>query len=139
MLLLDIPLTDEDMTHFSNMISVNITLKELHLMNCNITDNSFQYISESLTKNQTLTWLNIRTNPQITSASTSTIAELINTTKSLTKLCLDDTSLNNDDIKTICTALTKNTTIRELVLSKQHKEYCSKLDSYQGIKDRVWF
>ena len=63
----------------------------------------------------------------------------VNTTKSLKVLRLDGTSLNNDDIKTICTSLIKNTTIQTLYLSEQHKEYCMKLDSYQIIKDRLKF
>ena len=132
-------ITDEDMTHLSTMLATNTTLKELELPNCNITDNGVRYICEGLTKNRTLTKLDIGYNHQITSVSTSTIADLIQTTTSLITLDLYDTSLNNDDIKTICTSLTKNTTIRELYLSREHKEYCKKLDSYQVIKDRLVF
>ena len=134
----NIPLTDEDTSNLSTMLSINKTLNTLGLINCNITDNGVRYICVGLTKNQTLTLLNINYNPQITSASTSTIAELINTTKSLTTLDLGYTSLNNDDIKTICTSLTKNTKIR-LWLLKRYEEYCNKLDSYQVIKDRLSF
>ena len=132
-------ITDEDITHLSTMLSSNTTLKELDLYNCNITDNGVRYICEGLTKNQTLTKLDIGNNPQITSVSTSTIADLIQTTISLTELRLHNTSLNNDDIKTICTSLNKNTTIMELYLSEQNEEYCMKLDSYQVIKDRLVF
>ena len=132
-------ITDEDMTHLSTMLATNTTLKVLYLLECNITDNGVRYICQGLTKNQTLTELNIGYNPQITSVSTSTIADLIQTTTSLTRLDLDNTSLNNDDIKTICTSLTKNTTIRKLYLSRQHKKYCMKLDSYQVNKDRLEF
>ena len=132
-------ITDEHTTHLSTMLATNTTLKGLRLSNCNITDNGVRYICEGLTKNQTLTTLNIGTNHQITSVSTSTIADLIQTTTSLTRLYLYYTSLNNDDIKTICTSLTKNTTIRKLHLSREHKEYCKKLDSYQLIKDRLKF
>ena len=132
-------ITDEDITHLSTMLSSNTTLKEVSLYNCNITDNGVRYICEGLTKNQTLTTLNIGCNHQITSVSTSTIVDLIQTTTSLTRLDLNNTSLNNDDIKTICTSLNKNTTIRKLYLSGQHKEYCKKLDSYQVIKDRLVF
>ena len=132
-------ITDEDITHLSTMLASNTTLKELELYNCNITDNGVQYICEGLTKNQTLTKLNIGGNHQITSVSTSTIADLIQTTKSLTTLVLYNTSLNNDDIKTICTSLNKNTTIRELYLSRQDEENCKTLDSYQVIKDRLVF
>ena len=133
-------ITDEDMTHLSTMLATNTTLKELWLSNCNITDNGVRYICEGLTKNQTLTTLNIGGNHQITSVSTSTIADLIQTTTSLIIVYLHNTSLNNDDIKTICTSLAKNTTIRKLQFSKEHYEYCMKLDSYQVIKDRlkVW-
>ena len=132
-------ITDEDIAHLSTMLSSNTTLKELSLYNCNITDNGVQYIYEGLTKNQTLTTLNIGGNHQITSVSTSTIANLIQTATSLTELFLHYTSLNNDDIKTICTSLTKNTTVRKLHLSKQHKEYYKKLDCYQVIKWRLVF
>ena len=114
-------ITDEDITHLSTMLSSNTTLKVLELYNCNITDNGVRYICEGLTKNQTLTKLNIGGNPQITSVSTSTIADLIQTTISLTRLYLYNTSLNNDDIKTICTSLNKNTTIRKLWLSNNIK------------------
>ena len=130
---------DEDMTHLSTILATNTTLKDLRLSKCNITDNGVRFICEGLAKNQTLTELNIGGNPQITSVSTSTIADLIQTTTSLTELYLYDTSLNNDDIKTICTSLNKNTTIRKLYLSRQHYEYCKKLDSYQVIKDRLMF
>ena len=137
--LINVTITDEDTSNLSTMLSINKTLDRLELSNCNITDNGVRYICEGLTKNQTLTWLDISYNPQITSASTSTIAELINTTKSLTELYLHGTSLNNDDIKTICTSLIENITIRGLYLSEQHEEYCMKLDSYQVIKDRLDF
>ena len=137
--LTNVTITDEDTSNLSTMLSINKTLDILDLINCNITDNGVRYICEGLTKNPTLTELNIRYNPQITSASTSTIAELINTTKSLTELDLDGTSLNNDDIKTICTSLIKNTTIQTLYLSEQQEKYCMKLDSYQVIKDRLNF
>ena len=132
-------ITDEDITHLSTMLSSNTTLKELSLPYSNITDNGVQYICEGLTKNQTLTTLDIGGNRQITSVSTSTIADLIQTTTSLTTLYLYNTSLNNDDIKTICTPLNKNTTIRKLHLSRRYEEYCMKLDSYQAIKDRLVF
>ena len=132
-------ITDEDMTHLSTLLATNTTLKVLYLSDCNITDNGVRYICEGLTKNQTLTMLDIGRNHQITSVSTSTIADLIQSTTSLTRLDLDYISLNNDDIKTICTSLTKNTTIQALWLSSQHYEYYKKLNSYQVIKDRLKF
>ena len=134
-----IPITDEDIIHLSNMLSRNNTLQELDLYSCNITDNGVQFICEGLTRNQTLTTLNIGGNRQITSISTSIIADLIQTTISLTELNLCGTSLSDDDIKIFCTALRK-TTIKKLCLSKlQHQEYCQNLDSYSLIKDKLKF
>ena len=137
--LINVTITDEDTSNLSNTLSINKTLDKLELRNCNITDNGVRYIYDGLTKNQTLTLLDISDNPQITSASTSLIAKLINTTRSLTELRLLDTSLNNNNIKSMCTELIKNTTIQELHLSGQHEEYCKKLDRYQVIKDRLKF
>lgn len=162
-----ITITDEDTTHFSVMLSKNKALKVLHFSTCDITDNGVRYISEGLAKNQslkklqlpncevtdkgihyiceglaknqTLITLDISYNRQVTSASTSTIVDLIKTTTSLKDIQLYNTSLNDDDIKTICTELAGNTTIQSLRLSEQHEEYCKKLDSYQVIKDRLVF
>ena len=120
---------DDDMNHLPNVLTSNKSLKVLRLINCNITDNGVRHICEGLGKNQTLTILNIRGNPQITSVSTSAIAELLSKTSSLTRLTLQYTSLNDDDIEKICTALAKNTTIEKLELSKKHEEYCKNLDS----------
>ena len=139
LLTINIALTDEDTSHLSNMLRVNKTLKVLDLHNCNITDNGVQFICEGLIKNRTLNTLNISGNHQITSISTSAITDLMHTTTSLTVLRLYDTSLNDDDIKTICTSLNINNTIRTLHLSKHHEEYCKKLDSYQVFKDRIRF
>ena len=132
-------ITDEDTTHLSNMLSSNKTLKVLQLSNCNITDNGVRYICEGLTRNQTLITLNIGGNYQITSISISTIVKLINTTKSLTELHLDRTSLKDDDMKIICTELANNTTIQRLVLTPQNKENFEIFSNYQFIKDRLRF
>ena len=132
-------ITDEDITQLSKMLAVNKALKELWLINCNITDNGVQHICKELTKNQTLTTLNIGGNSQITSVSTSAITDVICTATPLTALRLYGTSLNDDDIKKVCSSLAKNTTIQELHLSRQHEENCKKLDNYQVIKDRLVF
>ena len=133
-------ITYEDITHLSDMISNNKTLTTLQISDCNITDKYVKYVSEGLAKNQTLTTLSISANPQITSASTDTIVELIKTTKSLTVLYLHDhTSFKDDDIKTICTALTRESTIQKLYIAKEQEEYCKTLDIYQSVKDKVHF
>ena len=162
-----ITITDEDATHFFVMLSKNEALKVLHFSSCNITDIGVRYISEGLAKNQslkklqlpncevtdkgvqyiceglaenqTLTTLDISYNRQVTSVSTSTIVDLIKITASLKDVQLYNTSLNDDDIKTICTELANNTTIQALRLSQQHEESSKKLDSYQVIKDRLVF
>ena len=139
LLLWHIALTDEDTTHLSDMLGVNKMLKVLVLVNCNIDDDGIQRICAGLAKNETLIELDINNNSKITSASANTIIKLIETTISLTELHLHNTSLRDDDIKTICNTLTTNDTIQTLRLSKQHQNDCEKLDSYQFIKDRLLF
>ena len=139
LILAEVIVTDEDITHLSKMLCSNKTLKVLEVSFCNITDNNVRCICDGLSKNQTLTELNIGGNRQVTSVSTSTIAELICTNTSLTRLYLDDISLNDDDITIICTSLIKNTTMQKLHLSRKHEHFCKKWDSYQVIKDRLVF
>ena len=135
----NVNITDEDTSHLSDMLTNNKTLKELDLTDCNITDSGIQNISEALKRNQTMTTLNISNNPSITSDSTSALFELINTTKSLTQLSINNTSLKDNDIKTICYALITNNTIKKLELSVQHLKSCEKFDFYQIIKSKLRF
>ena len=53
------------------------------------------------------------------------------------ELYLQRTSLEDDDIMTICHTLTTNKTIERLVLSKKYKESCEKLE--ESIQDRLLF
>ena len=132
-----VPITDDDVICLSKGISNNQTLKILDLSNCDITDKGVQSICEGVAKNQTLTMLALSNNLRITSASTSAIVELIKTSTSLQILYLRNTSLNDDDIKKISTALTESTTIQQLVLSEQHKEICKIFNL--SIKDKLYF
>ena len=141
LLLWNISLTDEDTTYLSEMLSKNKTLKVLDISDCNISNKGLKNICNGLKSNDTLTELSISKNPRITSVSTPTIVELIKETTSLETLFLRSqyTSLKDNDIKEICTALRCNTTIKTLGLSKLHKEYCKKLDNYKSIKERLEF
>ena len=133
----NVPITDDDVNLLSNVISNNKTLKTLDLFNCDITDKGVQSICEGVAKNQTLTILAVSNNLQITSASTSAIVELIKETKSLEILYLRNTSLNDDDIKTISTTLNESTTIKQLVLSEQHEKICDTFNPI--IKEKIFF
>ena len=133
----NVPITVDDVICLSKVISNNKTLKILDLSNCDITDKGVQSICEGVAKNQTLTMLAVSNNLQITSASTSAIVELIKRTTSLEILYLRNTSLNDDDIETISTALTESTTIQQLVLSEQHEKICEIFNP--SIKDKLYF
>ena len=132
----NVPITDDDVKCLSEVLSNAKTLKTLEISNCDITDKGVQYICEGVAKNQTLTFLSISNNLQITSDSTSAIVELIKTTTSLKELYLRNTSLKYDDIKRICEELVKNTTILQLVLSKQHENICK---TFPSLEDRLYF
>ena len=134
----NVPITDDDVNRLSGVISNNKTLKVLDLSNCDITDQGVQYICEGVATNRTLTMLALSNNLQITSASTSAIVELIKTPTSLEILYLRNTSLNEDDIKRISTALSEST-IQQLVLSKHHQKICETLSYNPSIKDKLYF
>ena len=134
-----VPMAEEDVTQLSDMLSINTTLQSLRLIDCNVTDNYVKIMYDGLAKNQTLTYLNLSYNHEITTDSTSTIAELIKTTTSLAELYLDDTSLKDDDVKTLCDTLTVNDTIQTLGLSKALEESCKTFDCYQSIRNRIRF
>ena len=135
----NVNITDEDTSHLLEMLRNNETLKELDLTDCNITDSGIQNISEGLKRNQTMTTLNVSNNQMITSDSTSALFELINTTKSLTQLSINNTSLKDKDIKRICYPLTTNNTIKKLELSIRHLKSCEKFNFYQVIKNKLRF
>ena len=132
-----VPVTDEDTTHLSNMLTYNKTLQTLDLSNCDITDNGVENICKGLATNQTVTILSFTSNLHITSDSTSAIVSLIKGTKSLETLYLRNTLFNGYSIKTICDELANNSTIQKLVLSEQHKTICKTLP--ESIKDRLYF
>ena len=133
----NVPITDDDVNCLSGVISNNNTLKVLDLSNCDITDKGVQYICEGVATNRTLTMLAVSNNLQITSASTNAIVELIKTPTSLEILYLRNTSLKDDDIRTISNALTESTTIQQLVLSDQHEKICETFNP--NIKDKLYF
>ena len=133
----NVPITEDDVICLSQVISNNMTLKILDLSNCDISDKGVQSICVGVAKNQTLTMLALSNNLGITSASTSSIVELIETTTSLKKLYLRNTSLNDDDIMTISTTLTESTTIQQLVLSEEHEKICKTF--IPSIKDKLYF
>ena len=135
----NVPITDDDVNCLSKVISNNKKLKILDLSNCDITDKGVQYICEGVATNQTLTMVALSNNLQITSASTSAIVELIKTPTSLEILYLRNTSLKDNDIKIISTALTESTTIQQLVLSEQHEKICKTFNDYCSIKDKLYF
>ena len=130
----NIPITDDDVIFLSGVLSNNKTLKTLDISNCDITDKGVQYICEEVAKNETLTTLALSNNLGVTSDSTSVIVQLIKTTKSLEILSFRKTSLNDDDIKKICDV--KETTIQQVLLSKQHEDICH---YFPSINDRLYF
>lgn len=81
-----ITLTDEDITHLSDILASNKTLTGLTLSNCNISDNGIESVIKGLSQNKTLTFFNIGGNRLITSISASRIVKLLTTTTSLKEL-----------------------------------------------------
>ena len=135
----NVPVTDKDTTYLSDMLETNQTLKLLRLIACNVTDNGIHDIHKGLVKNKTMTRLFLSNNPQITSASTNVIVDLMQNTKSLKELHLAATLLEEKDIETICNALVKLDTVEILMLSKKHQKHCQAFDCYDDIKNKLHF
>ena len=145
-------ITDKDVSDLSDKLAADMPLKNLWLSYCNVNDKGFKNICKGLANNKTLTELNIGGNDQITSASTSTIKNLIKPCTSLKDLRIYGTSLNNDDIEEICEQLAKyisresednheqlTTEKLTVYLSRNSKENCEQLLNYKYIEDMLNF
>ena len=136
--LYDITITDKDLAHFSNVLNTNKTLKELHLINCDITDDGICYVVEGLAKNYTLTvWTSMVICKSLTLVPVP--VELITTNASSTELCLRNKSQKDDDITEICVVLASNNIIQELWLYEQHRVTCEIFDGFESLKNKLSF
>ena len=126
-----------------NIISLqlanNTTLKELAITAGSINDDGVITLVQSLKYNKSITGLYLPNNPDITSASAQSLAELLLHNNTLGYLSLSGTNIDTNGVLVLVETLKTNKGLRILYLDKQHKQTCHSLPYYTTIEDRLLF
>ena len=122
----------------SLQLSNNTTLKTLVIADVSIKDVGVITLVQSLKYNKSITGLYLHNNPDITSASAQSLAELL-LHNTLEVLSLWGTNIDTNGVLVLVETLKTNKRLRELILDKQHKQTCHSLPSYTTIGHRLGF
>ena len=122
----------------SSQLSNNTTLKTLWITAGSINDDGVITLVQSLKYNKSITELYLNRNPDITSASAQSLAELLLHNNTLGVLSLWGTNIDTNGVLVLVETLKTNKGLI-LVLDKQHKQTCHSLPYYTTIEDRLAF
>ena len=123
----------------SQKITNNTTLEALSIIHDSINDDGVIALTQSLINNKTITDLYLDYNPDITSTSAQSLAELLLYNHTLSLLYLNGTNIDTDGVLVLMESLRTNHTLRTLRLDKKHKQTCSSLPYYKTIENRLRF
>ena len=123
----------------SSQLSNNTTLKTLGITDGSINDDEVIALVQSLKYNKSITHLYFHNNPEITSASAQSVAELLLNNRTLEGLSLDGTNIDTNGVLVLMETLKTNAILGTLDLDKQHEQTYHSLPYYQTIKDRIIF
>ena len=123
----------------SSQLSNNTTLKTLVIADGSINDDGVITLVQSLKYNKSITGLYLYNNPDITSASAQSLAELLLHNNTLEALSLRDTNIDTNGVLVLVETLKTNKGLRGLVLDKQHEQTCHSLPYYTTIEHRLGF
>ena len=123
----------------SSQLSNNTTLKTLGITGGSINDDGVITLVQSLKYNKSITNLYLSRNPDITSASAQSLAELLLHNNTLEYLSLWDTNIDTNGVLVLVETLKTNKRLRGLRLDKQHKQTCHSLPYYTTIEHRLYF
>ncbi|XP_019860013.1 PREDICTED: uncharacterized protein LOC109588286 [Amphimedon queenslandica] len=115
-------LARDDILSFSPQLSTNESLTSLQISHSSINDDGVVALVQPLKCNKNLQYLYLYYNPDITSACTKSLAELLLTNSSLIQLHLHRTGIDMDGVTTLIQTLKTNNTLKELWLDKKHKK-----------------
>ena len=122
----------------SLQLSNNTTLKTLLIARGSINDDGVITLVQSLKYNKSITTLSLHSNPDITSASAQSLAELL-LHNTLEVLSLEGTNIDTNGVLVLVETLKTNKRLRLLLLDKQHKQTCHSLPYYTTIEHRLRF
>ena len=123
----------------SSQLSNNTTLKTLGIAGGSINDDGVITLVQSLKYNKSITNLYLDRNPDITSASAQSLAELLLHNNTLEDLDLWGTNIDTNGLLVLVETLKTNKGLRLLFLDEQHKQTCHSLPYYTTIEDRLHF
>ena len=123
----------------SSQLSNNTTLKTLVIADGSINDDGVITLVQSLKYNKSITFLYLHNNPDITSASAQSLAELLLHNNTLQYLDLMDTNIDTNGVLVLVETLKTNKRLRRLWLGRQHKQTCHSLPYYTTIGHRLDF
>ena len=123
----------------SLQLSNNTTLKTLGIAGGSINDDGVITLVQSLKYNKSITSLYLYNNPDITSASAQSLAELLLYNNTLGYLWLWSTNIDTNGVLVLVETLKTNKGLWGLHLDKQHKQTCHSLPYYTTIEHRLHF
>ena len=123
----------------SSQLSNNTTLEGLGIALGSINDDGVITLVQSLKYNKSITYLYLDNNPDITSASAQSLAELLLHNNTLEDLSLRDTNIDTNGVLVLVETLKTNKRLRRLRLDKQHEQTCHSLPYYTTIEHRLVF
>ena len=123
----------------SLQLSNNTTLEKLWISDGSINDDGVITLAQSLKYHKSITGLYLNNNPDITSASAQSLAELLLHNNTLEDLYLWDTNIDTNGVLVLVETLKTNKGLRTLCLDKQHKQTCHSLPYYTTIGHRLGF
>ena len=123
----------------SSQLSSNTTLKTLAIIHGSINDDGVITLVQSLKYNKSITRLYLSYNPDITSASAQSLAELLLHNNTLGYLSLEDTNIDTNGVLVLVETLKTNKGLGRLRLDTQHEQTCHSLPYYTTIEHRLWF
>ena len=123
----------------SSQLANNTTLKTLWITRGSINDDGVITLVQSLKYNKSITELFLINNPDITSASAQSLAELLLHNNTLGYLELWGTNIDTNGVLVLVETLKTNKRLRILYLDKQHEQTCHSLPYYTTIEHRLHF
>ena len=123
----------------SLQLSNNTTLEKLWISDDSINDDGVITLVQSLKYHKSITTLYLNNNPDITSVSAQSLAELLLNNHTLGILNLYNTNIDTNGVLVLVESLRTNKGLRRLNLDKRHKQTCYLLPYYQTISYRLHF
>ena len=123
----------------SSQLSNNTTLKTLWIADGSINDDGVITLVQSLKHNKSITGLYLYNNPDITSASAQSLAELLLHNNTLEYLEFTGTNIDTNGVLVLVETLKTHKGLRSLHLDTQHEQTCHSLPYYTTIGHRLYF